>query len=152
MEEMNSYYGRALSDYRYAKHSMPIGEKFNDYNNVAALCEQAAEKYLKAVLEVSFSEDEEVVRLLRTHNLRSLYNKLKTRYDLSISSKDCVWLGNFYYDARYPGDNFTVVTKEDACECIRIVENIQKDADTVLEAVNQERKKQASSLKDLKKF
>ncbi|MEG2094651.1 MAG: HEPN domain-containing protein [Lachnospiraceae bacterium] len=105
---------------------------------VASLCAQAAEKYLKAVLEVTFAE--ESLGLLHSLNLRAITNKLKAKYpQLEISSKDMKWLGDFYFDARYPGDNFVEVTREDALECLYLVESLQVTVERLLEEL--ERKK-----------
>lgn len=101
MEKINSYAGLAENDYLYAKNSMDVGRAVGNFNVVASLCAQAAEKYLKSVIEKSFLDDPDVLNLLHTHNLRAIYNKIITRYTLTVSSKDCKWLGDFYYDARY---------------------------------------------------
>ncbi len=37
MDNMNSYYSRALSDLRYAEYGLEVGRKYGDFNNVAVL-------------------------------------------------------------------------------------------------------------------
>ena len=64
----------AYNDYCYAKAGMKVGEQLGNYNGVAALCAQSAEKYLKAILEVTFAED--ALGLMHSHNLRAITNKL----------------------------------------------------------------------------
>lgn len=152
MEKMNSYHGRAESDYHYAKAGLATGEQIGDYNNVAAIAAQSAEKFLKAIVEMDFTDDPDIVRLLRTHNLRSLYNKITTKRNLSLSSRDCKWLGDFYFDARYPGDNFVTVSKNDALECLELLEIIKKDTEAILKDITEDRKKQKEMLKNLKAF
>ena len=41
---------------------------------------------------------------------------------------------NFYFDARYPGDNFVTVNEEDALECLRITEHIRETVKEEIEA------------------
>lgn len=152
METLNSYYSRAVSDLLYAEAGMEIGKKVNDFNNVAALCAQSAEKFLKSIIESGFSSDDDCIRLLKTHNLRSLYNKIRTKFELTVSSKDCKWLGDFYFDARYPGDNFVVVNEDDASECLNIVKDVQSDTDKILVQIQEERDSEKNTLKQLKFF
>ena len=96
---------------------------------------QAAEKYLKALAERCLVDDPEAVTLLKTHNLRSLVNKLKEQIPgIPLDSRDCKWLGDFYFDARYPGDNFVTVSEEDALECLRITEHIRETVKEEIEA------------------
>lgn len=149
--KINSYYGMAYNDYCYAKAGMQVGEQLGNYNGVAALCAQSAEKYLKALLEVTFAD--EALNLLHSHNLRAITNKLKEVYpDLTLSTKDMKWLGDFYFDARYPGDNFIEVNKEDALECLRLTEELQKIITTLLEQVEQKRQQKKIDLQKLDSF
>lgn len=127
MYRLNSYMGMAENDYLYAKAGMDICQQLGNYNSVAAGCAQAAEKYLKALAEICLVEDPDGVAVMKTHNLRTLVNKLKEYLpEAPLNSKDCKWLGDFYFEARYPGDNFVVVNEEDARECIRITEDIRR--------------------------
>lgn len=149
--KINSYYGMAYNDYCYAKAGMQVGEQLGNYNGVAALCAQSAEKYLKAVLEITFSE--EALGLLHSHNLRAITNKLKEIYpDLPLSTKDMKWLGDFYFDARYPGDNFVEVNKDDALECLRLTEDLAQKVTILLEQNDQKRKEKRNRLQQLDTF
>lgn len=150
-KEINSYYGMAYNDYCYAKAGMQIGEQLGNYNGVASLCSQSAEKYLKAVLEVTFAEG--ALLLMHSHNLRAITNKLKKAYpQLELSSKDMKWLGDFYFDARYPGDNFVEVNKEDALECLRIVEDLQQTITNLLEQNQIKRQSKSAKIQELDNF
>lgn len=150
-KEINSYYGMAYNDYCYAKAGMQIGEQLGNYNGVASLCSQSAEKYLKAVLEVTFAEG--ALLLMHSRNLRAITNKLKKAYpQLELSSKDMKWLGDFYFDARYPGDNFVEVNKEDALECLRIVEDLQQTITNLLEQNQIKRQSKSAKIQELDNF
>lgn len=151
-KKLNSYFGRGHSDYLYAKAGMEVGKTFGDYNGVAAMCAQAAEKYLKAILEQCIIE-EDVISLLHSHNLRSILNRIKKVYtDFDISSKDIKWLGDFYFDARYPGDNFIVVSEEDAMECLDIVEDLERKVRDLLEEEQIKRRMKKNQIEELKDF
>ena len=146
MEKLNSYFGMAKNDYLYAKNAMNTGKEIGNYNIVAALCAQSGEKYLKAVIEKCFIGDDDVMDLLHSHNLRALYNKIITKFALNTSSKDCKWLGDFYFDARYPGDNFVLVNESDAKECLTIVESIENDVREIISKEEQLREEQRQEL------
>jgi len=152
MEKLNSYIGLAKNDYFYAKSSMEAGRSLGNFNVIASLCAQAGEKFLKAVIERGFSDDPSVLDLLHSHNLRALYNKIITRYSLSVTSKDCKWLGDFYYDARYPGDNFVEVNESDAQECLNIVQQIQKDVYGILNLIGNKEEEAKEMLSKIKAF
>ena len=148
---LNSYYGMAYNDYCYAKAGMQVGEQLGNYNGVAALCAQSAEKYLKAILEVTFGE--ESLGLMHSHNLRAIVNKLKEAYpNLELSTKDMKWLGDFYFDARYPGDNFIQVHKEDALECLRLTEYLQKKTTILLEQIERNKQQKKDIIQGLDSF
>lgn len=151
-KKLNSYFGRAHSDYLYAKAGMEVGQKYGDYNGVASMCAQSAEKYLKAILEKCIIEND-VITLLHSHNLRAILNRIKEDYaDFDVSSKDIKWLGDFYFDARYPGDNFVVVTEEDALECIRLVEDLEQKVRNLLLEEEKKRGDKKNSISGLDEF
>lgn len=152
MEALNSYYGMAENDYLFAVGSMKTGEFTGNFNVTASLFAQSGEKFLKAVIEKGFPGDQDAVRLLRSHNLRALHNKILTKYEMNADSVECKWLGDFYYDARYPGDDFVLVTEEDALRCKRIVESIRSSVDPILEECERERSRIRQTLENLKAF
>ena len=150
-KKINSYYGMAYNDYCYAKAGMKVVEQLGNYNGVAALCAQSAEKYLKAILEVTFAED--ALGLMHSHNLRAITNKLKEIYPkLDLSSKDMKWLGDFYYDARCPGDNFVEVNREDALECLRITEDLCQKITPLLEQNHSKMQQKKRQIQELDSF
>lgn len=131
---------------------MSTGKEIGNFNGVAALCAQSGEKYLKAVIEKCFVDDGDVMDLLHSHNLRSLYNKIITKFNMNVSSKDCKWLGDFYFDARYPGDNFVTVNEEDAQECLRIVELLETDVRAIITEEETMRGVQRQKLRNMAAF
>lgn len=115
----NNYYSIACDDIKCMQNSMHL----NGYNQIVVLCQQIAEKMLKSVAErvlINSAED-----TLRTHSLKKIYyaiNQQKTVLHLSV--KDLAFLTDFYFDAKYPGDDFINVTKEMCNECLAITKQI----------------------------
>ncbi|MFI3214810.1 MAG: HEPN domain-containing protein [Eubacteriales bacterium] len=129
----NSYYDIGYNDYLFAKNSLELCNQTGNYNAVVSIFSQSAEKLLKEIIEIKFADDSTCFSVLRTHNLRTIVNKIKERYpDIALNSIECKWLGDFYFDARYPGDNFVIVNKEDAYQALAITEHILSCVDTVL--------------------
>lgn len=152
MAEMNAYLSLAENDYLFAKASMDAAVQLGNYNTSVGICAQAGEKYLKAVIELCFVEDGDAMSLLHSHNLRALLNKILTEYPMNVSSIECKWLGDFYFDARYPGDNFVVATKQDAEDCLVIVEKIKIDVERILADEKKRRSVVSGALKELSAF
>lgn len=116
----NTYFGLAMNDYKYLQATRHL--KF--YNNIAVQCQQICEKLLKAVIEQVVPN---AANELRTHNLKRLYDRVKSR--ISIPYEHELYLGSFsdyYFDARYPGDDFVEVSEEDVCLCLEITDNLYK--------------------------
>lgn len=128
----NSYLGRGINDCLYARSSI-LEKAHKEYNWPAVICSQGVEKILKAVIEREFADDSSCIALMRTHNLRTIVMKIKEKYpDSMLSAKDSKWLGDFYYDARYPGDDFIVVSYEDALDALHIAEDIIEEVEKIL--------------------
>ncbi len=133
MNAKNSYYSIGYDDYLFAKDSLPLCDRSNNYNSVVAILAQSAEKFLKEIIEQKFVDDSSCIAILKTHNLRVIINKIKERYpEASLNSMECKWLGDFYFDARYPGDNYVVVSKEDAYTALEIATNILETVNEIL--------------------
>ena len=115
MIKANSYYSIACNEFWYLRDAAsPV------YCN-------PAEKMLKSVAELVCTGIE---KLMTSHNLRALYDEIK-RVDtsLQLERKDLALLKDYYYDARYPGDNFVIVTVDELREALEIMLD-------VVEAVN----------------
>jgi HEPN domain-containing protein len=89
---------KAESDYQLAIRTVADSEPFHD--QVCFLCQQSAEKYLKALLaELGQS-------IHRTHNLDDLLAQLLP-YHSSLRSlrRGLIFLTRFAVDTRYPGES-----------------------------------------------
>ena len=118
---LNSYYSLAADDLLYAKTLLTAMESSNKFNGVASLCSQSAEKFMKAFLEGTCKDIN--ISLLKSHNIKTIAPAC------NLSEKEYKWLGDFYFEARYPGDDFTVVTLEEARDCIRLVKELKNWVD-----------------------
>lgn len=115
----NTYLDIAENDLQYLESVLKTESTF--YNQLAVQCQQVAEKFLKGYLD-KISVDEDVSDLLRKHNMKKIASKLnELKPDLKLDTIGLAYLTDFYYDARYPGDDFYTVTKDDFEKCLSIM-------------------------------
>lgn len=114
----NDYYEIAYNNLLYLEHSLST----TFYNDIAVNAQQVAEKMLKSVLEYLCDLGDELDKLLRSHNLRAIYDKIHNVYpEFCLDRGSLSILKDFYFDAKYPGDNFVTVTFDECAECIGIM-------------------------------
>lgn len=109
-----SYYDIAMMSYRNIDKQFELAEQMEWYNLFAAECAQIVEKLLKGVLSVSQLPEGVPANIFETHSLRLLTRVLHSIYPNTIKAQDATWLSDYYFDTKYPGDNFVVVSKSDA--------------------------------------
>ena len=115
----NSYLDIAQNDLEYLESVLQTGSTF--YNQLAVQCQQVAEKYLKGYLD-KWMVDEDVSDLLRKHNMKKIAATLNEKEPrLQLDTTGLAYLTDFYYDARYPGDDFYTVSKEEFEKCLSIM-------------------------------
>ena len=115
MSERNSYYSIACDEFMYFRDSVNV----NYCNPAAAQAQQIVEKMLKSVAELVCTDIE---HLMKSYNLRALYDEIhKVDAQFILDRNALSTLKDYYFDARYPGDNFVVVTPEELQEAIEIV-------------------------------
>jgi len=115
----NTYLDIAENDLQYLESVIAVGSTF--YNQLAVQCQQVAEKYLKGYLD-KILVDEDVADLLRKHNMKKIASKLNSvKAGLELDTIGLAYLTDFYYDARYPGDDFYNVTKDDFEKCLSVM-------------------------------
>ena len=103
----NDYYSIACNDYKYLLRNLDS----DFYNNMAVACQQICEKALKSIL-VYVNPD--IKSVINSHNLRQIYNAINI--DKKVINLDIAKLSllkDYYFEVRYPGDNFTNVSKEE---------------------------------------
>ena len=109
---------KADDDLGLAEHL--LGESSLYPDAIAFHCQQAAEKYLKALLvwrEIPFP---------KTHDIKALLNLIETAdATLAESLQDAVALTSYGVEIRYPGDR-PDATPEDAREAVELARKVRK--------------------------
>lgn len=112
------YYEIACNDLRYLQGTLHLPY----YNNLAVNAQQVAEKMLKSVAE-SYLQKES--RAFSSHNLRVIYNEInKEDSGIFLDVRDLAFLSDFYFSARYPGDNYMEADEETCNMCLGIMNDI----------------------------
>ena len=128
----NTYIAIAENDLEYLEAVLKTGNTF--YNQLAVQCQQVAEKFLKGYLDNLLLE-EDVTDLLRKNNMKKIAARLnELKPDLKLDTVGLAYLTDFYFDARYPGDDFYTVSKEEFEKCLAIMyDTVNKLKSTDLE-------------------
>lgn len=122
---MNDYFSIADSDYKWIPYLMQGALEIKNYNLVIVQLQQVAEKYLKGYIDAELNISGKYDKELRSHNFRKLVGVINAEKGAEIDSIRAKYLGDFYYDARYPGDNYLVVADiATAQTCIEICDEI----------------------------
>lgn len=115
----NTYIDIAENDLQYLESVLQTGSTF--YNQLAVQCQQVAEKFLKGYLDKLLLE-EDISDLLRKHNMKKMASKLNEwNPELNLDTIGLAYLTDFYFDARYPGDDFYTVSEEEFEKCLAIM-------------------------------
>ena len=112
---MNSYKELALYDMK----SVKANYNYELWNKVGRECQQVCEKYMKHYLQKNHLLTED---LERTHNLKKLIRVIPG-YNKDLY-KNLSVVGDYYFEANYPGDNFLELNKEMADEAIEIANDL----------------------------
>lgn len=120
---VNSYFSLAFNDLKYLKADMRDEE--GAYNRQVVDAHMITERLLKGVLEdVELNDNRYKSDLLRSHNLRKIGHVLNEKLGTGLDLPNLSYLKDFYFEARYPGDNFIVVDKEMRDTCMDIMESV----------------------------
>ncbi|BCN28806.1 HEPN domain-containing protein [Anaeromicropila herbilytica] len=135
MKLENNYYAIAYNDLKYAEAGMTTGY----YNNVASGCQQVVEKFLKFILE-NYCIKNGDIEIMRSHKLKTLAKGVMNEIDgVNINLDDMSYLTDYYYDARYPGVDYTIVTEEEATRCIEIARTILEITNSIIKRLEKEK-------------
>lgn len=120
----NSYYDIACNDFMYFCDA--ISPKY--FNQVSAQAQQIAEKMLKSVADLTCVNIE---KLMLSRNLRAIYDAIHEEdSEFNLDRRSLALLKDYYYDARYPGDNFVTVTKEEFIDLLNILMDVIQEVET----------------------
>lgn len=123
-----TYYDIAMRTYHSLDTFFDAADKSDWYNPFATECQQVVEKLLKDLLTQILPLSSKLESLLHSHDLGTLARAVNGMYPNTLRIQDCAWLTDYYFDTRYPGDNFFVVTRYDALE-------VKKVTDTLVESI-----------------
>lgn len=103
----NDYYFIACNDYKFLLRNLDS----DFYNNMAVECQQICEKALKSIL-VYVNPDAKSI--MNSPNLKQIYNAINEDEEvINLDIAKLSLLKDYYFDARYPGDDFINVSKEE---------------------------------------
>lgn len=92
------------------------------YSQICCLCQQAVEKYIKAVM---LAMKGKLTKEDKIHNLNILAKKCESLINLSRFEKELRILTQTYIPARYPAEShIKVFSRDEAKYCIEIAEKI----------------------------
>jgi HEPN domain-containing protein len=112
---MKTYKEIAEDDFKGAKGLA----EFEMWNLAGQHLQQASEKQLKSWLEENNKLD---ITLARTHNLRRLFRAIGGyKEDLY---KTAALVENYYFDTKYPGDDFIELNKQDIDSAIEFYNDL----------------------------
>ena len=121
----NDYYSIACDDLKYLQATLHTGL----YNQISVQAEQVVEKMLKSVAERVCVDIE---GLLKTHNLRALYDRIHAEIPSFMLNRDKLsTLKDYYYDTKYPGDNFVEISYDMCLDCLRMMYSVIESVNIV---------------------
>lgn len=145
MAELNSYLGLAENRYLFAKYAMESCERLGNYNCIATVCAESAAEYFRSIIEwTEMDEDERVIGIIFSGDLEGLHKRVTRDFTINTTAEDCEKLNDFSYCASWPGIYFTELSREDAEECLRIVESIAADAVSTVSKIKEKLKNMES--------
>ena len=110
------------ADYQAAKELAGARARFHD--QVAFHCQQAAEKYLKGLLE------ELAIAVAKTHDLDELLDDVRPHHpSLRSLRRGLLYLTDFAVEPRYPGEN---TSKREAAAALRWAGKVREACRTLL--------------------
>lgn len=126
-----SYISLAENDYQYLKQDIQAGRVSNllAYNS-----QNICERYLKGVIVALGLESNCTNKEMSSHSLRKLCNFLKQnapQLNKQINYPVIIAGDGYYFNTRYPGDDYLEVTKSDIQDCWKAVEEARRIALTI---------------------
>ena len=120
----NQYLRTAEEDFEAAE--LLYGHKY--YDQIGTLLSVAMTKYLKAIIEATYP-DEESSAFYMTEDKLLLLNAIHAKKpDILISEAECRWMDNVYGKANCTDGIHVVMPKQTVVEAFRLVANVRKYA------------------------
>lgn len=129
---MDTYYDTAFNDFKYLQSIKPMIHTLGSYNPIAVTAQNIAERFLKHIIQV-YLLDKDYTTTLRSHKLTTLYQTIHEVYpDFQLDKNMLRILTDYYFDARYPGADYIIVSQQDALEAVDAVETIKNIVDAFI--------------------
>ena len=122
-----SYFDIAMRSYSNIDKQFHLAEEMDWYNLFAAECAQIIEKMLKGILSISKLPENTSPHIFDIHSLQVLTRTLHSIYPNTINAQNASWLSDYYFDTKYPGDNFVEVSKYDAEQILSITKDLAEN-------------------------
>lgn len=122
MNRNNDYYRIAHKDLLYMQAAMSV---LPLYNQISVSAQQVTEKLLKSIAELVCPDTEDI---MGSHNLKMIYNEIvKYEPEIRMDRKSLAALKDYYFEARYPGDNYIDVTEEECIDSLNTMYDVLKE-------------------------
>lgn len=131
-----SYFDIAMRSYSNIDKQFHLAEEMGWYNLFAAECAQIIEKMLKGILSISKLPENTSPHILDIHSLQVLTRTLHSIYPNTINAQNASWLSDYYFDTKYPGDNFVEVSKYDAEQILSITKDLAENLIALYNSIN----------------
>lgn len=108
-----TYFNFAMQSFKCLEKQFVLADETDWYNLFAPECEQIVEKFMKSILELmTFVTVPE--RLFKSHKLHVIGEFINSYYPGTVDTTILSSIEDFYFDARYPGDDAVIVSRESA--------------------------------------
>ena len=131
-----SYFDIAMRSYSNIDKQFHLAEEMDWYNLFAAECAQIIEKMLKGILSISKLPENTSPHIFDIHSLQVLTRTLHSIYPNTINAQNASWLSDYYFDTKYPGDNFVEVSKYDAEQILSITKDLAENLIALYNSIN----------------
>lgn len=131
-----SYFDIAMRSYSNIDKQFHLAEEMGWYNLFAAECAQIIEKMLKGILSISKLPEDISPHIFDIHSLQVLTRALHSIYPNTINVQNASWLSDYYFDTKYPGDNFVEVSKYDAEQILSITKDLAENLIALYNSIN----------------
>lgn len=153
MAGLKTYYDFGENDYKYALAILDSEKMEENFRAIViSTLTQSCEKFLKHIIQINTDGDtKEDYNLLHSHNLYKLYKRVSDFANISTTKSELVWLNEFYFAARCPGDYEFTTTEEDLNKALSIVNKIKLHVDNYLneyETLVKRKKEELGLVKD----
>ena len=141
-----------MSDYRYISlqdlDEALFNVKAGRYRSAAFYFQQFAEKSVKALLEKIDPDHKQ----LKSHNVEKILEAYDTVHATSELGDKARYLTSFYFNTRYPGDNYTEVSEDQILKAKACSEALEEYISSELERMEESKGEIANDVETLPKI